>query len=100
MTAPREPVPLRESHIEVVSLRGFVRVFMVSDGNTRPPGQVNQGGRPRSIPESAWPEAFRLRRSGLGYHRIARELERIGVWASRGSVERLIKGRGCYHPEP
>ena len=59
-------------------------------------GQVDKGGRRRRIPETAWPEVLQLRRTGLGYQRIANELEKLGVWTTRGSVERLLKGRGTY----
>lgn len=60
-------------------------------------GQVDRGGRRRSIPEAAFPDVHRLRATGMGYQRIAIELERLlGVWTSRGSVERLLKGRGAY----
>jgi hypothetical protein len=44
----------------------------------------------------AWSTVFSLYAQGYGYRRIARTLEEIGVWTSRGSVERLVKGRGCY----
>ena len=58
--------------------------------------QAVKGGRPRSIPQAVWSEVFSLYASGLGYERIARELQKIGIWTTRGSVERLIKGRGSY----
>ena len=58
---------------------------------------VDKSGRRRRIPEEAWPEVHRLRATGMGYDRIARELDRTGLcWTTRGSVERLLKCRGAY----
>ena len=57
---------------------GFVRVSTSDSGNTRPSGQPDRGGRRQSISSDFWPEVLRLRESGLGYLRIARELERLG----------------------
>jgi len=53
-------------------------------------------GRPASIPQSAYGLVFRLYSLGHGYRRIAGMLEDEGVFTTRGSVERLVKGRGCY----
>ena len=55
-----------------------------------------QRGRPRSIPSSAYSVCFRLYSQGFGYRRIAEILEGQGVFTTRGSVERLVKGRGTY----
>ena len=37
-----------------------------------------------------------MHRTGLGYQAIARELSRLGIATSRGSVERLVKGLPPY----
>ena len=54
-------------------------------------------GRNRSIPERLFVRVLRLKLAGLGYKRIAQELNRLGVATSRGSVERLVKGRRPYN---
>jgi hypothetical protein len=48
-------------------------------------------GRPRAIPPSLLPEVFSLYRQGLGYRRIANELEAYGISANWSSVRRAIK---------
>jgi len=53
-------------------------------------------GRPRSIPPEAYSKVFLWYSQGFGYQRIAGMLEDEGVFTTRGSVERLVKGRGCY----
>ncbi len=53
-------------------------------------------GRKRSIPERVWGDAFRLYSQGLGYRMVAARLADLGVWTTRGSVERLIKGKAPY----
>ena len=53
-------------------------------------------GRKRSIPERVWGDALRLYSQGHGYGMVASRLADLGVWTSRGSVERLIKGRPPY----
>ena len=53
-------------------------------------------GRKRSIPEWVWGDAFRLYSEGCGYRRVAARLADLGVWTTRGSVERLIKGLPPY----
>ncbi len=53
-------------------------------------------GRPPSIPVSFYARVFQLYSLGFGYRRIAEMLEDVGVYTTRGSVERLVKGRGCY----
>ena len=56
-------------------------------------------GRPRAIPEALFVRVLRLKLSGMGYQGIADELNRLGVGTSRGSVERLVKGRPPYQDE-
>ena len=53
-------------------------------------------GRKRSIPERVWGDVFRLHSQGHGYGTVAARLADLGVWTSRGSVERLIKGLPPY----
>ena len=53
-------------------------------------------GRPRSIPEGYFVRVFRWKLAGDGYQTIATRLNALGVATTRGSVERLVKGRGCY----
>jgi hypothetical protein len=53
-------------------------------------------GRSRSLPPAIWSEVFRLYSLGLGYQSIANALWQQGIYSSRGSVERLVKGRGAY----
>ena len=53
-------------------------------------------GRKRSIPEWVWGDALRLYSQGLGYRMVATRLADLGVWTTRGSVERLIKGLPPY----
>ena len=48
-------------------------------------------GRPRTIPQSLFVRVFSLKRQGLGYQRIAKELDALNIATSRGSVYRLIK---------
>ena len=59
-------------------------------------GQVIGRGRPVSIPRSAFADIRRWRGEGYGYQRISRLLEGVGVFTSRGSVERLVKGLPPY----
>ena len=56
-------------------------------------------GRKRSIPESVWGDAFRLYAEGHDYRMVASRLADLGVWTTRGSVERLIKGLPPYQGE-
>ena len=53
-------------------------------------------GRKRSIPERVWGDVFRLYSEGHGYRMVATRLADLGVWTTRGSVERLIKGLPPY----
>ena len=53
-------------------------------------------GRPRSIPTELFGPIMGLYRAGLGTRAITRELERMGTLVSRSSVQRFIKGKGCY----
>ena len=53
-------------------------------------------GRKRSIPERVWGDAFLLYSQGLGYRTVATRLADLGVWTTRGSVERLLKGLPPY----
>ena len=53
-------------------------------------------GRPASIPPEAYGKVFLWYSQGFGYRRIAEMLEDQGVYTTRVSVERLVKGRGCY----
>ena len=62
-----------------------------------PPSTNRTRGRHKSIPEAYFVKALRLKLTGLGYQRVAEELERYGVYTSRGSVERLVKGLPPYH---
>jgi len=59
-------------------------------------GVAMKTGRPRSIPPAAYSKVFLWYSKGNGYARIAGMLENEGVYTTRGSVERLIKGRGSY----
>ena len=59
-------------------------------------GVTMKTGRPRSIPPEAYGKVFLWYSQGFGYQRIAERLEHVGVFTTRGSVERLIKGRGTY----
>ena len=52
--------------------------------------------RHQSIPERVWGNAFRLYAEGHGYRIVASRLADLGVWTTRGSVERLIKRRPPY----
>jgi hypothetical protein len=56
----------------------------------------NGRGRPVSIPESAFAECFRLHGEGHGYRRIADLLAGQGVYTTKSSVERLIRGLPPY----
>ncbi len=53
-------------------------------------------GRKRSIPEWVWGDALRLYSQGHGYGTVAARLAELGVFTTRGSVERLIKGLPPY----
>ena len=48
-------------------------------------------GRPKSIPERLFVMVFSLKKAGMGYQRIAKELDALNIATSRGSVYRLIK---------
>ena len=58
--------------------------------------KVNEQGRLLSIPEAVYGDVFRWHRQGYGYRRIARLLEGMGVFASKSSVEGLLKGLAPY----
>ncbi|MDA1270669.1 MAG: hypothetical protein O3A93_05350 [Chloroflexi bacterium] len=53
-------------------------------------------GRQPSIPPEMWGTVFRLHDEGRGYRAIADLLIPLHVSTTKSSVERLIKGRGCY----
>ena len=53
-------------------------------------------GRKRSIPERVWGDALRLYSDGCGYRAVASRLASLGVFTTRGSVERLVKGLAPY----
>ena len=53
-------------------------------------------GRPQAIPKRAYAEVHRLHGLGHGYQRISPMLESLGVFTSKSSVERCVKGLGCY----
>ena len=59
-------------------------------------GESMKGGRRQSIPPQQWSAVFALYAAGNGYRRIADLLMPLGVSTTKSSVERLIKGRGCY----
>ena len=52
--------------------------------------------RSPSIPRELVSELIRLNRQGLGRRRIAQEMERWGVWTTKSSVDRLLKGLPPY----
>lgn len=55
-------------------------------------------GRPRSIPPELFVKVLRLRLGGMSYNQIAILLdEEDCLSTTRGSVERLVKGRSPYH---
>jgi hypothetical protein len=70
----------------------------LSRGKT-PPQENAARGRPRSIPPRLFVRVLRLKLRGLGYQTIATELSSLGVSTSRGSVERLVKGKPPYEDE-
>ena len=53
-------------------------------------------GRLASIPEIAYQRVFDLNRQGLGVYRITTALEDHGVYTSRSSVDRLLRGLPPY----
>ncbi len=53
-------------------------------------------GRPQSIPPHMWGTVFELHGQGLGYRRVADALIPRGVFTTKSSVERLIKGKPPY----
>jgi len=68
---------------------------------TEPPGSVKSGfvwvkKADQTQPRLGLPEVFRLYSEGHGYRRVAARLADLGVWTTRGSVERLIKGLPAY----
>ena len=48
-------------------------------------------GRPRAIPPWLVPKVVLLHREGLGYRRIAREMEKDGLSPDWSSVRRVVK---------
>ena len=55
-------------------------------------------GRPRALPSEALERVLTLRRAGLGYRAIARELRRAGIDVNWATVRRAVKGQGAYAP--
>ena len=53
-------------------------------------------GRPQAIPPTAYQEVFQLRSLGMGFRKIATALEAKGIFTSRSSVERLVRGQPPY----
>ena len=53
-------------------------------------------GRPKSIPRQMWGTVFEMYSKGHGYRAIANLLVPLGVSTAKSSVERLIRGQGCY----
>ena len=54
-------------------------------------------GRPQAIPATAYSELFRLYSLGLGYRAIADRLAEMRIcYPTKSSVERCLKGWGCY----
>lgn len=61
-----------------------------------PHGTTARQGRLPSIPSSAYKQVFDLSGKGLGVHRIAAALADQGVFISRSSVDRLLRGLPAY----
>ena len=61
--------------------------------------EVMTQGRKRSISEKVWGDVFRLYSEGHGYRAVATRLAELGVFTTRGSVERLVKGLPPYQRE-
>ncbi len=55
--------------------------------------------RPVSLPKTVHAEVFRLHGAGVGCRRIVRRLERMGVWTTKSSVHRLLRGHPPYQNE-
>ena len=53
-------------------------------------------GRSASIPSKAYDAAFRLHAKGHGCRMIARLLESQGVYTTKSSVSRLLRGQPPY----
>ena len=53
-------------------------------------------GRPASIPDTAFGQVFLLYGQGRGYRAIAGLLEHQGIYTTKSSVERLIRGLPAY----
>ena len=53
--------------------------------------------RTPSIPTELVLEVVRLHGAGLGRRRIAKRLEKFGIWTTKSSVDRLIRGLPPYH---
>ena len=52
--------------------------------------------RPASLPRTVHAEVFRLHGAGVGCRRIVSQLERLGVWTTKSSVHRLLRGQPPY----
>ena len=52
--------------------------------------------RTQSIPTEAFSTVLSLAQAGYGSRRIARSLEKAGIWTSKSSVDRLIRGLPPY----
>ena len=57
---------------------------------------MSKSAVPRAYRRRCGDEAFRLYAEGHGYRMLASRLADLGVWTTRGSVERLIKGLPPY----
>ena len=55
-------------------------------------------GRPVSIPTSAFVDVRRWHGLGYGCRLIAAMLEEQGIFTTKSSVERLLKGQAPYAP--
>ena len=60
------------------------------------PAPPPRQGRMPSIPPTVYQRVFDLHAQGLGVFRIAAALEGMGVFTSRGSVDRLLRGLPPY----
>ena len=55
-------------------------------------------GRPQAIPPKVYGEVTRLHSLGYGYQRIVSMVAGQGVYATKSSVARLIRGQAPYAP--
>ena len=86
----RAPIPIAE-HLISTSVTILIQNFRQMASNRN-----RQVGRPRTFDPATVARILALGQAGLGTRAIVARLLDDGVWASRGSVRRVISGESPY----